>query len=70
MGFGSIAFPGVRDGGSLLVTAGAPMVGGVVGALFFDHVMKPFFPAPAPEEMPAASAAAAPSSTAHAPAGI
>lgn len=44
MGFGNIAFPGVRDGGSLLVTAGAPMVGGVIGALFFDHVMKPFFP--------------------------
>jgi len=44
MGFGNIAFPGVRDGGSLLVTAGAPLVGGVVGALFFDYVMKPFFP--------------------------
>jgi glycerol uptake facilitator protein len=44
MGFGSVAFPGVRDGGSLLVTAGAPLVGGVVGALFFDYVMKPFFP--------------------------
>ncbi|HSW43146.1 MAG TPA: MIP/aquaporin family protein [Patescibacteria group bacterium] len=44
MGFGSIAFPGVRDGGSLLVTAGAPLVGGVLGALFFDKVMKPFFP--------------------------
>jgi len=45
MGFGTIAFPGVRDGGSLLVTAGAPLVGGVLGALFFDYVMKPFFPA-------------------------
>lgn len=44
MGFGSIAFPGVRDGGSLLVTAGAPLVGGVLGAIFFDRLMKPFFP--------------------------
>lgn len=44
MGFGSIAFPGVRDGGSLLVTVVAPLVGGPIGALFFDHVMKPFFP--------------------------
>lgn len=58
MGFGSIAFPGVRDGGSLLVTAGAPLVGGVLGALFFDRVMKPFFPpassadAPKPAEAP------------------
>lgn len=37
-------FPGVRDGGSLLVTAGAPLVGTVVGAVFFDRVVKPFFP--------------------------
>jgi glycerol uptake facilitator protein len=59
MGFGTIAFPGVRDGGSLLVTAGAPMVGGVVGALFFDHVMKPFFPAePAATQAKAAEAPA------------
>lgn len=55
MGFGSIAFPGVRDGGSLLVTVGGPLVGGPIGALFFEYVMKPFYPAPAPE--PAASAA-------------
>ena len=41
---GNIACPGVRDGGSLLVTAGAPLVGTVVGAVFFDRVVKPFFP--------------------------
>ncbi|HEX8941199.1 MAG TPA: MIP/aquaporin family protein [Candidatus Limnocylindrales bacterium] len=62
MGFGSVAFPGVRDGGSLLVTAGAPLVGGVVGALFFDYVMKPFFPpehveAPAPAALAGATPA-------------
>jgi glycerol uptake facilitator protein len=45
MGFGTIAFPGVRDGGSLLVTAGAPFVGAVIGAVFFDRVVKPFYPA-------------------------
>ena len=55
MGFGSIAFPGIRDGGSLLVTAGAPLVGGAVGALFYDYVVKPFYPKAEPE--PAASAA-------------
>jgi glycerol uptake facilitator protein len=72
MGFGSIAFPGVRDGGSLLVTAGAPFVGGVVGALFFDHVMKPFFPPvqeefmPAMEEtLPAPAVASAPASATY-----
>ncbi len=58
MGFGSIAFPGVRDGWSLIITAGAPMIGGVVGALFFDYAMKPFFPKPEPE--PAAVKAAEP----------
>ncbi len=43
-GFGSQAFPGIRDGGSLLVTVGGPLVGGVVGAFFYDYVMKPFYP--------------------------
>lgn len=60
MGFGSIAFPGVRDGWSLIITAGAPMIGGVVGALFFDYAMKPFFPKPEPEPEPAAVKAAEP----------
>jgi glycerol uptake facilitator protein len=59
-GFGSIAFPGIRDGGSLIVTVIAPLVGGVVGAYFFDYVMKPFYPkaeeptpAPAPRTVAA-----------------
>jgi glycerol uptake facilitator protein len=47
LGFGEIAFPGVRGGGSLLVTAGAPLVGGVIGAFFFGYVMRPRFPEPA-----------------------
>lgn len=48
LGFGSIAFPGVRDGLSMLVTVGAPLVGGVAGALFFDFAMKRFYPVAAP----------------------
>jgi glycerol uptake facilitator protein len=56
MGFGSVAFPGVRDGWSLVITVGAPLVGGVVGALFFDYVMKPFFPPTAEEPKPAPAA--------------
>jgi glycerol uptake facilitator protein len=59
MGFGSIAFPGVRGGGSMLVTVVGPLVGGPIGALFFDYVMKPFYPALAPEP----AAAAAPTAT-------
>lgn len=54
LGFGKIAFPGVRDGLSMLVTVGAPLVGGVGGALFFDYAMKRFYPvaAPPPVELP------------------
>ena len=51
-GFGSIAFPGIRDGWSLVVTVVAPLVGGVVGALFFDYVMKPFYPQEKAQEAP------------------
>jgi glycerol uptake facilitator protein len=46
MGFGQIAFPGTRSGGSMLVTVGGPLLGGVVGAYFFDLVMKRFYPKP------------------------
>lgn len=53
MGFGEIAFPGIRDGLSMLVTVGAPLVGGVVGSLFFDLVMKPLYPPVGPEAEPA-----------------
>lgn len=51
-GFGSIAFPGIREGWSLVVTVVAPLVGGVVGALFFDYVMKPFYPQEKAQEAP------------------
>lgn len=62
MGFGSMAFPGPQNGGSLLITVGGPLVGGAGGALFFDYVMKPFFPreavpAPAPASGPVPAAA-------------
>jgi glycerol uptake facilitator protein len=56
MGFGSVAFPGPRDGLSLVVTVIAPMVGAPIGALFFDYVMKPAFPKAAEEEAEAAAA--------------
>jgi glycerol uptake facilitator protein len=46
MGFGTVAFPGIRDGWSLVVTVIAPLVGGPIGAIFFDQVMKRYYPAP------------------------
>ena len=52
MGVGKLAFPGIRDGLSMLVTVGAPLVGGVVGSLFFDLIMKPFYPSVGPEAEP------------------
>lgn len=54
-GYGSIAFPGIRNGGSMLVTVVGPLVGGVIGALFFNYVIKPFYP---PATEPTAAAAA------------
>jgi glycerol uptake facilitator protein len=50
MGFGQVAFPGIRDGWSLVVTVIAPLVGGPIGAIFFDQVMKRYYPALAPKE--------------------
>lgn len=65
MGFGNIAFPGIRDGWSLVVTVVAPLVGGTVGALFFDNVMRRSYPVaeeervevpqPTPVQTPAAA---------------
>jgi glycerol uptake facilitator protein len=52
LGYGNTAFPGIRDGISLLITVGAPLVGGLIGGFFFDRVMKRHYP-PAPEEVPA-----------------
>lgn len=53
-GFGKIAFPGIRDGWSLVVTVVAPIVGGLFGGFFFDLVMLRYYPAlvevPAPAE--------------------
>lgn len=49
-GFGEIAFPGVRNGGSLFVTVVGPIVGGLVGGLFFDQVIRRFYPAAAKAE--------------------
>lgn len=44
MGFGSVAFPGPNDGLSLIVTTIGPIIGGIIGALFFDKVMRPNIP--------------------------
>jgi len=60
MGFGQIAFPGIRGGLSMLVTVGAPLVGGVAGSLFFDLVMKPFYPPVGPEAEPTGGSEAEP----------
>jgi glycerol uptake facilitator protein len=45
LGFGRVAFPGPRGGGSLLVTVGGPIAGACIGAFFFDLVMRPHYPA-------------------------
>jgi putative hydrolase of the HAD superfamily len=44
MGFGSAAFPGPNHGLSLIVTTIGPIIGGILGALFFDKVMRPNIP--------------------------
>jgi glycerol uptake facilitator protein len=46
MGFGKVAFPGPRNGLSLVITVVGPCVGGVLGALVFDRVLRPFYPLP------------------------
>jgi glycerol uptake facilitator protein len=51
-GFGAVAFPGIRDGWSLVVTAVGPIVGGLFGGFFFDLVMKRFYPVAKEEEKP------------------
>ena len=44
LGFGTAAFPGPNGGLSLVVTTVGPILGGVLGALFFDKVMRPNIP--------------------------
>ena len=44
MGFGSVAFPGPNSGLSLIATTIGPIIGGILGALFFDKVMRPNIP--------------------------
>lgn len=39
IGFGWTAFPGPREGMSLVITTVAPLAGGVLGALFFQRVI-------------------------------
>lgn len=46
LGFGKIAFPGINQGLSLLVTTIGPIAGAVAGALFFDKVLLRNFPEP------------------------
>jgi len=42
IGYGSIAFPGVR-GFEMLVYISAPIVGGLIGGFFYDLAIKPFW---------------------------
>lgn len=58
LGFGEVAFPGPRNGGSLLVTVGAPIVGALLGGFFFELVMKRHYPAITLPEMQEATSAA------------
>jgi FMN phosphatase YigB (HAD superfamily) len=44
VGFGSVAFPGPNHGLSLIATTIGPIIGGIIGALFFDKVMRPNIP--------------------------
>lgn len=44
LGFGTAAFPGPNGGLSLIVTTVGPIIGGILGALFFDKVMRPNIP--------------------------
>jgi len=43
LGFGEVAFPGPRDGMSMLITVGGPLLGGVTGALCFKRGPEPLF---------------------------
>jgi glycerol uptake facilitator protein len=52
LGFGKIAFPGLHQGLSTLVTVIGPITGGVAGALFFDHVLLRRYPKPEREKGP------------------
>lgn len=44
MGFGHQAIPGPRNGADMAVTIIGPLIGGVLGAVFFDKVMRPLIP--------------------------
>ena len=44
LGFGATAFPGPNHGLSLIVTTIGPIIGGILGATFFDKVMAPNIP--------------------------
>jgi MIP family channel proteins len=44
LGFGGVAFPGPNGGLSLVVTTIGPIIGAVLGAFFFDKVMRPAIP--------------------------
>jgi len=60
MGFGKVAFPGPRNGLSLMITVVGPCVGAVLGALFFDRVIRPFYPLPEQPKAPSRSLASWP----------
>ncbi|MFD0712547.1 MIP/aquaporin family protein [Paenibacillus sp. GCM10027626] len=49
MGFGSVAFPGPRDGLSMFITIGGPLAGGVIGCLLYKFGLARLFARPLPE---------------------
>ncbi|MEF2247172.1 MIP/aquaporin family protein [Paenibacillus sp. IITD108] len=43
MGFGTAAFPGPREGLSMLITIGGPIAGGIIGSVLYRYVVSRLF---------------------------
>lgn len=52
LGFGRIAFPGLNNGLSLIITTLGPIAGGLAGAFFFDLVLRRLYPEQEREKRP------------------
>jgi len=48
MGFGTAAFPGPREGLSMLITIGGPIAGGIIGSVLYRYVVSHLFSRPLP----------------------
>lgn len=46
MGFGATAFPGPREGLSMLITIGGPIAGGIIGSVLYRYVVSHLFSQP------------------------